>query len=1340
MEEIAQTLEGFLPLDLLRRIHGARGERPASVEFSAAVIFVDVSRYTALVEQLARRGKEGLAQIPQLLSHSYARCAEIICGQGGEVLYFAGDSLLAYWDADKTGLSSAVKTAAECARAICEESRVGVISESTPERPTLHIGVGAGQLWVAAVGGDPVWNLVAAGDAVRQAARSHSLAHGWEFVLSREASIALAGENLAGTGTAEGIPCVQSLDPEWLIGFLPMPLQEILRESTPILPKENEGQLNSRKSSQRTVRSDALAEIRPVSIVFARISGLEDQRASALAAHQKVSASLQRISIQNGGPAGELLFDDKGLIFVSAFGARGAFHRDDPTRAILTALSIHQCVKQFGLIASIGVATGEALFRVVGSLRRRQLMVLGPPVNRAARLVATASDDVICDEPTERASRAAYTFDRCGSLQLEGLGDIASVFRPLELSFKPTPHSILIGREGEAAFLDNVFQEVRQGDSRLVMVVGEPGIGKTRLIAAFTENLRLAGIDVSVSPAERDDRRSSLLAWRKVLAGLLGLPPNAEGSVILQGINARLPTATRITDRLPLLSDVLSIDMPQNEGTRHLEGAHRADAMMRLLGDLVGALAPRPLALVLEDCQWLDSASWRLVEWVLGSVPALLLVLCIRSGEVSDEFLHLRRRTEAANVNAPWSEADDVARMCRILELDELNDTSIKELVGQTLGDVRPHDELAGRIATLSGGNPFFAEEIALTLKSEGLIAVRDGLWRPIRPLQDLYHFEGVERVIRERIDRLDGTSQDVLKAAAVVGRSFSILELQALLRDEVGEHSLRLAVERLVDAHLVRQFGQSGRYEFRHDQTRDVVYGSIPTDLRLQLHEGLALWLERSQLETPGGDLSVLVQHFEASNNKGKVVKYADLAATRALQMGAFREVEAFLNICMAHEAKDANWSTEQRLRAVQWRRKLAEAHYSRGDIHAQGVAIRRALSMAGHPVPNSSAMTYVRFAVNAVRLALQQLMPSHFSKIIGREDLRAWEREMARCLNQAATVDYFELRFTRGMSNLFEAVSRAERTGWTIELAIASSQLACGFGIMGRRSLCQYFMGKAERIAIQLKDPAIQSHVYGVDALWQVGRGEWAALDRRITQAQELCLQAGDQLRWCNAETVRFWSLYYRGDQSALEPSASALLARSQNAGNIQQEIWALRCKALCALNADQPRVAVDILRLITSAMFGSVDQAAQISVKGTLSLALARTGNHAESVNAAAETLRLLRASNRPTSHSTLVGLSGICEVFLRGREANLSSEYEEWLQWEAQAIRELRRYTRVFPIGAPQLALWYGMSLWLEGREDYATSIWKEGMALAQRLSLRRDEVIIAAELRRRRDRL
>ncbi|MCO5063900.1 MAG: AAA family ATPase [Rhizobiaceae bacterium] len=1317
MDQNRQLLESFLPLQLLGRLHAIDGERPVAIKFSAAVLFIDVSRFTSLVEQLARRGHGGLEAVPRLLGMAYSRCAEQVGARGGEVANFAGDSLLAYWPVDTFGVADAVRSASECADAICREHWERLTDHDENE-PALHFGIGVGEIWAAAVGGEPTWNLIVGGEAVADGARALAGARSWEFVISDHAQ-QLLHDAAEVEQEVPGDPPPTSAPTAWLAEFLPPLLQEIVAD---------EGDEAGLMPSPVDARLDALSEIRPISTLLARVSGLDPTEGNSLRRHHLLCASMQGILRDLGGPAGELMFDDKGLIFVAAFGMRGTFHRDDPKRAIEAARAIRQAALDFGLDVSVGIATGDTFVRVVGSPRRRQLMILGPPVNRAARLMTSVVNEIVCDAPTERAARSAYRFESRGTLRLEGLGDMAPIYSPLAPATVALPASMLIGRTREIAVLKRAHAEMAAGHNRLVIVQGEPGIGKTALANAFAEDLRQEGLPVFISKAERDNRRTSLLGWRRVLESLVDLPHDSDANEVFERISGRTAHWPAITERLGLLGDVLSIENLQSEGTRHLTGAHRADATMRLLGEIIEALAPRPMTLVLEDSQWLDSASWRLVEWILGSFSPLMIVLCVRAGEVPEELRSLQQRARAL-----WTNAESDEGHIRVVELTEMGNAAISELVVRTIGGVPPHDEIIRRVATLAGGNPFFAEEIALTLKDEGLIAERDGQWRSIRPLDDLKHFEGVERVIRERVDRLSAPAQDVLRSAAVIGRSFTGEALGALCGGIAGN-----SLEVLCEARLVRRETGTDGYEFRHDQIRDVVYNSIPGDVRTRLHSTFASWIEANHSEAMGAEIAALVQHHEAGGNHDKAVQFADVAARSALEIGAFREVEAFIDICLAHEPPRQSWSQDQELRSVRWRRQLAEAHYSRGDIHAQGVAVRHALDVAGRPVPYGEPATLASLLARSIRLTLQQAFPPA-SVPDGPGQPENWDCELARCLSQAAMVDYFELRFTRGMCNLVGAAIHAERTGVSVELAIASSQLACGLGIMGWTRASDHFMRRAENVAIALGDPALHSHVCNLDALWRLGRADWVMVDQRLDQSQSLSLKAGDQLRWCNAQGMRFWSQYYRGDQDAWEPTSLALLSHAQNAGNIQQEIWALRCKALCLLHTDRPREAIDILRLITSAMPGSVDLAARISAMGALALALSRIGNTAQSIDAVGETLRLLREMRRPSSHSILVGIAGALEVLVRGREVGLLQRYEHWQDWEHEALTELKRYVGVFPVGIAQLGMWAGASQWLNGSKDEALASWQKATTDARSFHLRKDESMIAAEIRRRKDR-
>jgi class 3 adenylate cyclase len=197
---------------------------------------------------------------------------------------------------------------------------------------------------------------------------------------------------------------------------------------------------------QLAARIEALSEIRPISALFARINGIDHRDPSVVVRCHELYELVQDILRTHGGPPGEFVVDDKGLVLAAAFGTRGSFHRDDARRAVDAARDLEVSVERLGLVPSIGVATGDALVGVVGNFRRRQLMVLGAPMNRAARLMTAQPNGILCDAATERASRAAFHFEERGALQLAGLGDMAAVFRPAIARDGTISAAPLIGR------------------------------------------------------------------------------------------------------------------------------------------------------------------------------------------------------------------------------------------------------------------------------------------------------------------------------------------------------------------------------------------------------------------------------------------------------------------------------------------------------------------------------------------------------------------------------------------------------------------------------------------------------------------------------------------------------------------------------------------------------------------------------------------------------------------------------------------------------------------------------------------------------------------------------
>lgn len=1318
----------FLPVHLLQRLHGTDGLRPKVETFPAAVLYVDVSRYSSLVEQMVNRGKQGLEQIPELLDRCYTQCAEHVHDLGGEVAQFAGDSLVAYWSAER-GLFSAQAAATECAKRICVMAPVQLESRTA----SFHAGVGTGLLWAAAVGGtNRHWSLLVGGPAFRRAAAAHSRARPGHFEV-----FASNGSDL--TGSSEPFPsrAVTELGPrlvtdtspclEWMTEFLPVRFDQLLAS-------------NLGMSRERSGGLTALSEFRPVTVLFCRFEGLDETQPHSLAAHQTLCESLQSVVTSEDGPLGELLIDDKGLVFHTVFGEPGSFHKDDGVRGLSAALGIVEASTKLGWACSVGVASGEALFRAVGPPRRRVFMTLGTVMNRAARLMSAASAGVLCDGATERICNGRlFEFNSAGPFMLGGIGQTYAGFRPSRKtqSAPVTGEELgaIIGREVEMEWLRQLLDESHPNQRRLVMVVGEAGIGKSRLLKSFAQSVRERGRLVSFVNIERGDWQRLLVPWRSVLEALLGKSSGSDRTPLEKCLGERF-AGHEFEQRLPLLAAMLSCSMEDTESTGHLVGANRADATMRFVVDIIEVLAPPGLVIVLEDCQWMDSASWRVAEWLVRRVPSLMLVMSVRQEESPKEYRVLLRRIEETRFQSSDVEGDVVARAARVLDLERLTDMAVREVVVRTLGGLPVAEELARSICVMARGNPLFAEESGLALRSEGLIAVVNGRWNPITSMERLEsgrleRFDAIERVVRERVDHLDPVEQLVLKAASIIGRVFDARVVQTLLDNEVSAQAITDSLAELECRRLVVVVDEpSGMFQFWHDHMRDVVYESIPGATKQRLHRCFATYLEEKRGEIQRVDFSTLVRHWDAAGDVEKSVSYANAAAIEALRSGSFREAEEFLRLCLAKTNAGSSCTAIQRIR---WQRALAEAHYGRGNVSAQGEAVKGALFLARQYQPRTRPALLGRLGLEISRTATQQLLPSFFSRMPSEEQ-RVFQLEVFRCHSQAAIFYYFNQDRVRCMLSSFAAVNAVDRCGERSDLVRAYAQIGCALGVGGYPRFASHFFGKAQRVAELEGNPTVLAYALLLEALYRVGHGTWDAVRRDLDRSQELSTTAGDHVTWCNAQMVRFWMYTYRGQRDDAERTAELLLARAQNSGNIQQEIWALRAKSLSALAGDRPRHAVDLLRMALAALPKSSDLSELILSRGCLALALTRSGDHKGGVEEAVATVDLLKKRNRATVHSNLAGSSAVAEVLLRGRQEGLSKAYPEWNHWEAITLREIDRHRRAFPVASARYGLWHGLSLWLNGQRGKAVQTWCGALTFAQQMGLRQDEALLAAELR------
>lgn len=927
MSDLLKTLAAYVPPGLSRAAMGTVAAVPpqaAQVErFAAAILFADVSGFTPLTEALARKGSEGPEELTRLLNGYFSRMIAIIEAQGGEIVKFSGDAVTVMWPAIDEGLDIATRRAQQAAAAM-QAAMIEFATLSTSMGPValgMKIGIGAGEIIAAQVGGQhDRWEYVIAGDPLRQVALAEHHAQRGEIILSPEAAALVAPQ------TVFPRPLVQT---DWSAIKNAAAVEAALRVYVP-------GTVMTWLAGGL---QEWLAVLRPMSVLFIGVEGIDYTRSDAMGTLHDFLRTLQEIIYRYEGDINKLAVDDKGTIALALFGAPPYAHPDDPERALRCALDLQALITAPGLQLAIGVTTGRVFAGPVGSTTRREYTVMGDTVNLAARLmVAAGPRQIRCDYETYRTTRSKMAFEFLTPIPVKGKAGLIRIYRPLgETGVVPPADQALVGRRAEVARLQALLDEVQAGRSRNLIIEGEAGIGKSRLVEELIRLMREAGIVGLRGAGHSIEQRTPYRAWRDIFTSFFGLD-DIDVPVERQiHVQARFQDIVPdLIERAPLLNDVLNLGLPDTPLTSSLDANLRHESLVSLLITLVRTWAlERPFTLILEDAQWLDSLSWDLTiqaarALAVGRVP-LLLVVAMRPLE--DEGAHAEPQVLAA---LPETE--------RML-LSSLPPEEVVTLAAVRLG-VAGADlpaAVADLIRTRAGGNPFFAEEIIHALRDSEVITVATeagqtrclvsgDLEQAAQTLPDT-----IQGVVLSRIDRLQPEEQLALKVAAVIGRTFAY----APLRDTLGEH-MEIS-DRLLKAHLnvliQRELTLLDAPEpelthvFKHIITQEVAYETLLFAQRRQLHRAVARWYERTFDDhrlVPGQELEaplapfypLLVYHWHQAEDRERERSYARLAGrwaaahfanveaagyfSRALDLTPDTDLTARYELLLAREAVD--------------------------------------------------------------------------------------------------------------------------------------------------------------------------------------------------------------------------------------------------------------------------------------------------------------------------------------------------------------------------------------------------------------------------------------------------
>jgi class 3 adenylate cyclase/predicted ATPase len=565
-------------------------------------------------------------------------------------------------------------------------------------------------------------------------------------------------------------------------------------------------------------------------------------------------------------------------------------HEDDAERAVRAGLGLIDAVgrldvKSTKLQARVGIATGLVVVGdLIGEGSAREQSVVGETPNLAARLQALAEPGaIVIAAGTRRLVGDLFEYRDLGAVELKGIAGpvpASQVLRPSVVAsrFEALHGSALtplVGRGEEIDLLLRRWARAKAGDGQVVLVSGEPGIGKSRLTAALAERLHTEPhlrLRYFCSPYHQD---SALYPFIDQLGRASAVGRDDSPAARLEKLEALLARAAPQGEDVALLADLLSLPASERHPLPNLSPQRKKERTLgSLLRQLEGLARQQPLVMVFEDAHWIDPTSRELLDLAVEHVRSLPVLLIVT---FRPEFL------------PPWTGQSQVS----MLALNRLDRRDRTALVAQIAGGKTLPADVIDQIVDRADGVPLFVEELTKSVLESGLLREEANRYVLDRALPPFAIPTTLHASLLARLDRL-ASVRLVAQIGAAIGREFPYALLRAVSR--LAEDELQAALARLVASELVFQRGipPDAVYSFKHALVQDAAHDSLLRSSRQQLHAQIAGALETSSPELMDSQPELLAQHYAEAGLVEESVACWGKAGHRSAARSAMAEAAA--------------------------------------------------------------------------------------------------------------------------------------------------------------------------------------------------------------------------------------------------------------------------------------------------------------------------------------------------------------------------------------------------------------------------------------------------------------
>jgi class 3 adenylate cyclase len=576
---------------------------------------------------------------------------------------------------------------------------------------------------------------------------------------------------------------------------------------------------------------------------------------------------------------------------MALFGAPLA-HEDHAVRACYAALRMQETVKRYALEVRrsegvlpqirVGLNSGEVVVRSIGSDLQMDYSAVGQTTHLAARMEQIAVvDSILLTAGTLRLAEGYVQVKPLGPINVKGFGEPLEVFELTGAGLARTRLQAaaargltrFVGRGAEVEAVRQALERARSGHGEIVAMVGEPGVGKSRLVWEFTHSHRTQGWLILESGSVSYGQATAYLPVIDLLKAYFQVEGRDDTRKIREKVTGKVLSLDRqLEPMLPALLSLLDVGVEDAEWHR-LDPPRRRqrtlDGVKRLL---LRESQVQPLLVLFEDLHWVDAETQALLDSLVESLPTAQILVLVN---YRPEYQH------------GWGSKT----YYRQLRIDALPVESAEDLLASLLGDDPGFQSLKRLLIDRTEGNPLFLEESVRTLFETGALAGERGAYRLTRPVSSLQVPASVHAVLAARIDRLDADDKQLLQAAAVVGKDVPLALLQGV--SGLDENGVTLGLARLQKAEFLYEITlfPELEYTFKHALTHEVAYGSLLAERRRALHARVVGTIEARFTDRLSQHIEQLAHHAFRGELWDKALFHMRQAGQKAAARSAHRE-----------------------------------------------------------------------------------------------------------------------------------------------------------------------------------------------------------------------------------------------------------------------------------------------------------------------------------------------------------------------------------------------------------------------------------------------------------------